>query len=115
MSPTNQTILEDLRDIKITPARSNDEYIFCVQSWYWNLLADSDLPFDCLTLQNWVGKESMRITDYFKRIWEDHKGRYDAVLRNHKDFLGKLVEIPGNNILHYFHYMHLFINYDYLV
>ena len=97
MSPTNQTILEDLRDIKITPARSNDEYILNVQSWYWNIIANSDLPIGCLALENWVSKDSVDVTEYLKRIWANHNGRYDAVIRNHKEFLAKPVEIPGIN------------------
>ena len=96
-SYTNQTILDSLRDCtpKVTPARSNDTYICYVQSWFWDVVAEHDLPMTCDTIEKWVAKESEVITDYFKRIWDEHKGRYDAVLRNHKAFLTKPVEIPG--------------------
>ena len=100
MSLTNQTILDSLRNCspKITPARTNDTYVCYVQSWFWDVVAEYDLPMTCHTIENWVAKESVVITDYFKRIWEEHKGRYDAVLRKHKEFLEKPVEIPGKII-----------------
>ena len=94
-SLTNQIIFDNLRDCKITPSRSNDSYILAVQSWFWNIIVEANLSMDCLTLQNYVDKESVAITEYLKRIWENHNGRYEALLRNHKEFLAKRVEIPG--------------------
>ena len=112
---SHQTILDDLRGFNITPSRSNNEYIFHVESWYMELiLAQSDLHSDCLSVQNWIVEESLVVTDYLKRIWEDHKGRYDAVIRKHKDFLAKPVVIPGKYHFSPFHshvkistYLHL--------
>ena len=72
-SRTYQNILDDLRDCKITPALSNTTYVFEVQSWYWKIIVESDLPINCHTLQNWVENDSEDVTKYFKRIWEDHK------------------------------------------
>ena len=92
---SHQTILDDLRGRKITPSRSNSKYLVEVQEWFWRIVAGSNLPSNCQTLQVWVAKDSEKITDYLKRIWEDHNGRYDAILRHHKEFLAKLVEIPG--------------------
>ena len=97
-SLTNQIIFDNLRDCKITPSRSNDSYILAVQSWFWNIIVEANLSMDCLTLQNYVDKESVAITEYLKRIWENHNGRYEALLRNHKEFLDKPVEVPGINL-----------------
>ena len=92
---SHKIILDDLRGRKITPARSNSTYIVEVQEWFWRFIAQSGLPSNCQTLQVWVAKDSEKITDYLKRIWEDHNGRYEAILRHHKEFLAKVVEIPG--------------------
>ena len=97
---TFQSILDDLRDCKITPARSNLSYVADVQSWFFEKIVNqSDLPNNCLSLDNWVTKHSEDITKYLKRIWENNNGRYEAILRNNKEFLDKPVEFPGMYLL----------------
>ena len=93
---TYQSILDNLRECKITPSRSNLSYVSDVQSWFFEKIINrSDLPQNCLTLENWVTKNSEDITKYLKRIWENNNGRYEAILRNNKEFLDKPVEFPG--------------------
>ena len=67
---TNRNILDDLRNLKITPARANDDYIIEVQSWYWKIIvaSESDLPTNCQTLQDWVTKESEEVSKFLKQI-----------------------------------------------
>ena len=97
MSWINRNILDDLRENKITPARTNSTYLDSVQSWYWNIIIESDLSStDCVTLDDWVIKESVDFTEYVKRLWENSNGRYNAVIR-HTEFMAKPVVIPGIN------------------
>ena len=97
MSHTNDLILSDLREIRITPSKSNDSYQEDVQNWllcHLELLGIWNGNPGCHCHDSWVQETSFSFEKYAKDIWAASKGSYRNIQVKNKVWLGTPIKFP---------------------